>query len=228
MPLSPGQKLTLTITDIAFGGEGVARADDFVVFVPFVATGEEVEVEITEVKKQFGRAKLLRVLSPSPERVAPPCRYFGACGGCQYQHLRYETQLRIKHKQIVDLFQRVGGFDGQVIRPVVPCPQPYGYRNRIMIRSQWNKPEQRLNIGFVRQDCGLVEDIFECKIAEPAINEQIQKVRAHPPPKGGIKVVLRIPPENWEVPPDSFFQNNFFLLPKMVELVRDFVRRGCA
>ena len=100
--------------------------------------------------------------------------------------------------------------------PVVPCPQPYGYRNRIMIRSQWNKPEQRLNIGFVRLDGGLVEDIEDCKIAEPALSAQIGGVRAHPPPKGGIKVVLRIAPEDWEVPPDSFFQNNFFLLPKLV------------
>jgi tRNA/tmRNA/rRNA uracil-C5-methylase (TrmA/RlmC/RlmD family) len=224
MPLIPGQKLTLTITDIAFGGEGVGRADDFVVFVPFVATGEQVEVEITEVKKNFGRSKLIRVLSAAPERVEPECRHFGACGGCQYQHLSYEAQLRIKHKQIVDLFQRVGGFDGQVIRPVVPCPQPYGYRNRIMIRSQWNKPEQRLNIGFVRQDCGLVEDIFECKIAEPALNQRIRDVRAHPPPKGGIKVVLRIPPEGWDVPADSFFQNNFFQLPGLLETIRQAVR----
>ena len=97
-----------------------------------------------------------------------------------------------------------------------------------MIRSQWNKPEQKLNIGFVRWDCGLVEDIEECKIAEPALNEQIQHVRAHPPPKGGIKVVLRMPPENWDVPPDSFFQNNFFLLPKLVETVREFLSAGGA
>jgi tRNA/tmRNA/rRNA uracil-C5-methylase (TrmA/RlmC/RlmD family) len=228
MPLIPGQKVTVTITDIAFGGEGVARVDDFVVFVPFVAVGEEVEVEMTEVKKSFGRAKPVRILSPSPERVPPPCRYFGSCGGCQYQHLDYEVQLRVKHKQIVDLFQRVGGFDGKVIRPVVGCPQPYGYRNRVMIRSQWNKPEQKLNIGFVRWDCGLVEDIVECRIAEPAINEQIQHVRAHPPPKGGIKVVLRIPPEGWEVPADSFFQNNFFQLPKLQEAVRELLQAGGA
>jgi hypothetical protein len=96
---------------------------------------------------------------------------------------------------------------------VVPCPQPYGYRNRIMIRSQWDKFKQGLNIGFIRADNRLVVDLEECKIAEPALNEQILHVRAHPPPKGGLKVVLRIPPEGWEVPPDSFFQNNFFLLP---------------
>jgi tRNA/tmRNA/rRNA uracil-C5-methylase (TrmA/RlmC/RlmD family) len=226
--LVPGQKVTLQISDIAFGGEGVARIDEFVVFVPFVLVGEEIEAELTEVKKSFARARLTRVIQPSPERVEPPCVYFGKCGGCQYQHLAYEAQLRIKHKQISDLFERIGKITREVVSPVVPCPQPYGYRNRVMIRSQWNKPEQKLNIGFIRWDCGLVEDIEECKIAEPPINEQIKHARAHPPPKGGIKVVLRIPPENWEVPPDSFFQNNFFLLPELVKTAREFLVRGGA
>ncbi|MBE0542676.1 MAG: class I SAM-dependent RNA methyltransferase [Verrucomicrobia bacterium] len=228
MSLTAGITVHLTIEDIAFGGEGVARVDDFVVFVPYVLVGELVEAEITEVKKSFARARLLRVRQPSPERVEPACRYFGACGGCQYQHIGYPAQLRIKHKQIADLFQRIGGFRPEVVSPVVPCPQPYGYRNRIMIRSQWNKPAQKLNIGFIRWDGGLVEDIEECKIAEPAINEQIKHVWANPPPKGGIKVVLRIPPEGWDVPDHSFFQNNFFLLPELVTTVREFVRQGGA
>ena len=94
-----------------------------------------------------------------------------------------------------------------------------------MIRSQWDKFKQGLNIGFIRADNRLVVDIEECKIAEPALNEQIQQVRRHPPPKGGMKVVLRVAPEGWEVPRDSFFQNNFFLLPKLVETVR---RPACA
>jgi tRNA/tmRNA/rRNA uracil-C5-methylase (TrmA/RlmC/RlmD family) len=249
VPFKIGDQLTLTIQDIAFGGEGVGRIgvprdegrepkadpanaldprlstlDSFVVFVPFVLVGETVAVEITEVKTNFARAKLLRVAQPSPERVEPACRYFGQCGGCQYQHVDYPAQLRLKHKQVADLFQRLGGFAPARVAPVIPCPQPYGYRNRIMIRSQWNKPEQKLNIGFVRWDCGLVEDIEECRIAEPVLNEEIRRVRAHPPPKGGIKVVLRVPPEDWDVPPDSFFQNNFFLLPGLVETVRRFLQ----
>ena len=250
MPFKTGDQLTLTIQDIAFGGEGVGRAgmssadavsadapildprpstlDSFVVFVPFVLVGEVVEVAITEVKKNFARAKLLRVVQPSPERVTPACRYFGQCGGCQYQHIDYAAQLRLKHKQIADLFQRVGGFEQARIAPVIASPRSYGYRNRIMIRSQWNKPEQKLNIGFVRGDCGLVEDIEECQIAEPALNEEIRRVRAHPPPKGGIKVVLRVAPENWDVPPDSFFQNNFSLLPQLVETVRGLLRHSGA
>jgi tRNA/tmRNA/rRNA uracil-C5-methylase (TrmA/RlmC/RlmD family) len=222
--LTAGTKLTLKIDDIAFGGEGVGRVGEFVVFVPFVAVGETVEAEVIEVKKRFARAKLLKVTQASPERVTPQCQYFGGCGGCQYQHLDYATQLTLKHKQILDLFQRVGGFENAPIDAVVPCPQPYGYRNRIMIRSQWNKPEQKLNIGFIRGDCGLVEDIQECKISEPALNEQIQHVRKNPPPKGGIKVVLRIAPEGWDVPRDSFFQNNFFLLPKFVDVLRECIK----
>jgi tRNA/tmRNA/rRNA uracil-C5-methylase (TrmA/RlmC/RlmD family) len=226
--LKLADKISLTIHDLAFGGEGVGRLDDFVVFVPFVIVGETVEVEITEVKKNFARAKLLRVVTPSPERVTPECQYFTQCGGCQYQHIDYPAQLRFKHKQIADLFERFGKISRAIVAPVIPCPSPYGYRNRIMIRSQWNGPAKKLEIGFIRADNNFVVDIEECKIAESVLNEQIKEVRANPPPKGGIKVVLRVQPENWDVPESSFFQNNFFLLPKLVETVRDFLKAGGA
>jgi tRNA/tmRNA/rRNA uracil-C5-methylase (TrmA/RlmC/RlmD family) len=228
VPLKTGDIISLTIHDIAFGGEGVGRVDEFVVFVPFVITGEKVEVEITEVKKNFARAKLLRVIMPSPERMEPPCRYFARCGGCQYQHISYAEQLRMKHKQISDLFERVGKISPEKIAPVIGCPQPFGYRNRIMIRSQWNGRVKKLEIGFIGTDNRFVEDIEECKIAEPALNEQIKHVRANPPPRGGLKFVLRLQPENWVVPKDSFFQNNFFLLPGLVGTVRDFLRSSGA
>jgi tRNA/tmRNA/rRNA uracil-C5-methylase (TrmA/RlmC/RlmD family) len=226
--LRVGERCTLTISDIGFGGEGVARIGEFVVFVPFVLVDEVVEAEITEVKKRFARGRLIKVIKESANRVTPLCRYFGECGGCQYQHVDYPIQLEIKHKQICDLFQRVGGFPAPRIAEVVPCPQPYGYRNRIMIRSQWDKFKKGLNIGFIRADNRLVVDIEECKIAEPALNEEIRRVRAHPPPKGGIKVVLRIAPEGWEVPRDSFFQNNFFLLPELTAIVRESLRQSGA
>jgi len=206
----------------------VARLGEFVVFVPFVVPGEIVEAEITEVKKRFARAKLVRVIEAASGRVKPVCAYYGECGGCQYQHLDYPAQLALKHKQVQDLFERIGGLKADLVAPVVPCPQPYGYRNRIMIRSQWDKFKQGLNIGFIRADNRLVVDIERCEIAEPALNDQIRHVRAHPPPKGGLKVVLRVLPENWKVPPDSFFQNNFFLLPGLVDVVRERIRAGGA
>jgi tRNA/tmRNA/rRNA uracil-C5-methylase (TrmA/RlmC/RlmD family) len=219
--LELGQRCHLTITDIAFGGEGVARLGEFVIFVPFVINGEEVDVEIIELKKSFGRARLVKVLRESPQRVKPQCPYFGVCGGCQYQHVSYAEQLRIKHKQISDLFRRVGRLETE-IEPVAGSPKEYGYRNRIMIRSQWNKPEQRLNIGFIENEGRLVVDIDHCPIAEPEVSDGIKQVRANPPPKGGIKVVLRKMPEKWQVPQDSFFQNNFFLLPELVKTVRGY------
>src|SRR5688572_24835499 len=87
--LRVGDKLSLEVHDLAFGGEGVARHNDFVIFTPFVLPGELVEAEVFEVKKNFARAAPLRVIRASPDRVIPPCRYFGDCGGCQYQHISY-------------------------------------------------------------------------------------------------------------------------------------------
>ncbi|MFO1461354.1 MAG: TRAM domain-containing protein [Verrucomicrobiota bacterium] len=191
-PLTAGDRVTLEITDLAFGGEGVGRIGDFVVFVPYLLPGERAEVKLTEVKRSFARGIVARRLSDSPERVEPRCEYFGECGGCQYQHLDYAAQLRWKRKQIADLFQRVGGFPAARVREVLPCPQPYGYRNRILVRSQWNRPAQKLNLGFVRADCGLVCDIESCAIAEPALNDAILDWRKNLPPKGGIKTLLRI------------------------------------
>jgi 23S rRNA (uracil1939-C5)-methyltransferase len=90
-----------------------------------------------------------------------------------------------------------------------------------MLRSQWDKFKEGLNIGFLRHDSRLVVDIDECLIAEPALSEQIMRVRAHPPPKGGIKVTLRVMPEGWEVPRDSFFQVNSYMAPELVRVVRE-------
>ena len=216
-----GQRHRLTITDVAFGGAGVGRLGDFVVFVPFVIAGEEVEVELSEVKRQFARARLLDIRWRSPSRVTPVCRYFGACGGCQYQHIAYQEQLRLKHKQVTDLVQRLGRFRGVVVKPVMPCPEPLGYRNRLMVRSQWDKAQQRLVIGFLRHDSRLVVDVEECALAEPALNQELIGVRQHPPPHGGLKVVIRQLPEGWEVPEDSFFQTNRFLLPRLAEVIRE-------
>jgi 23S rRNA (uracil1939-C5)-methyltransferase len=221
---SLGERVTLVIDDLAFGGEGVGRTGGMVVFVPLACPGERIEAKITEVKRTFARGVLTRILERSPDRVDPRCRYYGECGGCQYQHLDYAAQLRWKRKQIADLIARVGGFQDPPVAEVVPCPQPYGYRNRILVRSQWNKPAQTLNLGFVRWDGGLVCDVDQCAIAEPGLNVALAEWRRNPPPKGGIKQLLRLAVDDWEVPEHSFFQNNFFMLPALVDAVRSRLR----
>ena len=215
-----GDVLEVEISDIAFGGEGVARVEGLVIFVPFVITGETARVEVTERKKDFARAKLIEVLQPAPERVDAPCTHFGACGGCQYQHIDYPAQVRIKLDQVRNLFARVGGFEPDIVGDMIPCPAPLGYRNRIMVRRQWDKFKQRAVYGFLRHDNRLVVDMDRCEIAEPALNEQLNQLRDDPPPRNMQKVVLRIMPDEWELHRDSFFQNNFHLLPQLVEAVR--------
>ncbi len=210
----------MQIDDIAFGGEGVGRVDGFVVFVPLVIEGETVEATITEVKKNFARAEFEKVVTAADSRIKPECKYFGDCGGCQYQHMSYEAQLGMKQKQVADLFERIGGFSQDKVAPVIPCPQPYHYRNRILVRSQWNGKAKKLLVGFRKRNSHWVVEIDDCKIAEPALNAQIPEVRANPPKRGGIKVNLRITPEDWIVPDHSFFQTNYFMLPRMVEAVR--------
>ncbi len=222
-PLALGERITLDIHDLAFGGEGVGRHGELVVFVPYTCPGDRIEAKVTQVQKRFARAVLVRIVRAAPERVEPRCTYYGECGGCQYQHLSYEAQVRWKHKQVADLFERVGGFDPALVRPVIPCPAPYHYRNRILVRSQWNRPAQKLDLGYMRDDCGLVCDVERCEIAEPALNTALAEWRRNPPPKGGLKTTLRIPAEGWEVPEHSFFQNNFHALPAILDAARAFL-----
>lgn len=219
--LKVGSTITLEVHDLAFGGEGVARFEDFVVFVAFALPGEAIEAEVTEVKKRFARAKLLRILTPSPERVEPRCQYYRLCGGCQYQHYDYPAQIRLKQKQVKDILERIGGFTNPPVTATLPCPQHYNYRNRIMVRSQWDKTIQGLHLGFIQADSRFVVDVLQCDISTPGVNEQLRRAHANPPPKGGIKVVIRETPPGWDVPKDSFFQNNTSMLGPLITATRE-------
>src|SRR5215475_15061597 len=126
-----GDLLELTIHDLAFGGEGVGRADGYVVFVRGGLPGDRLRVRLTESRSRFGRSVIEAVLTPSPDRVEAPCPYFGRCGGCRLQHLRYEAQLALKTKQVTDCLQRLGGIGAFEMRPILPAPAPYGYRNKM-------------------------------------------------------------------------------------------------
>jgi 23S rRNA (uracil1939-C5)-methyltransferase len=100
-------RVVIKIESVAFGGEGVGRVDNFVVFIPFAAPEDELEVEIVQLKKKFARGKILQIIKPSPMRVSPLCRYYENCGGCCYQHLNYEYQLEIKKKQVEEIFRKI-------------------------------------------------------------------------------------------------------------------------
>lgn len=164
--LQPGQRLELDITTVAFGGDGIGRHENFVVFVPFVIAGERVEVEIVEVRRRFATADLVRVITPSPHRVEPRCPYYAKCAGCQYQHVDYAYQLEMKRAQIRDVFQRIGKIAEPPIEPVVGSPRQYHYRNKIVVHGP-GKP------GFWTMRGRSVIAIEQCPIAREEINKEL-------------------------------------------------------
>lgn len=126
----------LRIEDVAFGGKGVAREQGKAVFVPYTIEGEIVSAEVVREKKQFAEAELVEVKERSPDRMEPQCPYFARCGGCAYQHISYERQLAIKWRQVREALERIGKIKDVPMRPIVPSPQQYGYRNRITVHAQ--------------------------------------------------------------------------------------------
>ena len=162
----------LKIRDIAFGGKGVGRDNSKAIFVPFTIEGELVTAKIVREKKQFAESELVDVRERSPDRVQPPCPYFGCCGGCAYQHINYEHQLAIKWRQVRDILQRIGKLKEVPMRPIIPSSEPYGYRNRITVHAQDGV------VGFFRRDSNRLIDIERCPISRDEVNRALMELRA--------------------------------------------------
>jgi 23S rRNA (uracil1939-C5)-methyltransferase len=126
-----GQSLSVTIDDLAFGGEGVGRIDGYVIFVRGGIPGDRLQVRLDQARARFGRASIEAILTPSPHRVEAPCQYFGRCGGCRLQHVDYAAQLSFKSKQVADALERLGGLPPIEVRPILAAPETYGYRNKM-------------------------------------------------------------------------------------------------
>ncbi len=163
----------LKIEDVAFGGKGVGREHGKAIFVPYTIDGELVSTEVVHEKKQFAEANLLELKKSSPDRVEPQCLYFERCGGCAYQHISYEHQLAIKWRQVRDALQRIGKLKNIPMRPIIPSPMEYGYRNRITVHAQEGA------IGFFRRDSHRLVDIEHCPISSEEVNRALAHLRAH-------------------------------------------------
>ena len=162
----------LKIEDIAFGGKGVGRDQGKAIFVPYTIEGEIVSAEIVREKKQFGEAELIEVKERSPDRVEPQCPYFGRCGGCAYQHISYEHQLAIKWRQVRNALQRIGKLKDVPMRPIIPSPRQYAYRNRITVHAEDGV------IGFFRRDSHSLLNIERCPISRGEVNRALAELRA--------------------------------------------------
>jgi 23S rRNA (uracil1939-C5)-methyltransferase len=168
-------RVIIRIDSVAFGGEGVGRIDNVVVFVPFSAAGDELEIEITQQKKKFVRGRILKIIKASSHRVKPLCRYYEKCGGCCYQHLDYEYQLAIKKKQVEDAFRKIGKIANPPVMEAVASPMIYNYRGKAQYHA--GVVSDRWVIGFLDISGGKIVDIEKCEIMENTINEKIYAVR---------------------------------------------------
>jgi 23S rRNA (uracil1939-C5)-methyltransferase len=130
-PVSKDQELELAIDSLAYGGNGVARLNGFVVFVRRGLPGDRVRARVTKVKPSFAEALAVDVLEPSPLRVAAPCEHYPACGGCRFQDLAYEAQVAAKQEQVADALRRIGGIAEPPLEPIVPAEEVFHYRNKL-------------------------------------------------------------------------------------------------
>jgi len=169
-----GDLLELVVDDLAFGGEGVGRADGYVVFVRGGLPGDRLRVRVTEARGRFGRGVIDTVLSPSPDRVEAPCPYFGSCGGCRLQHLAYPAQLAFKEKQVRDCLTRLGGLTPFELRPIVAAPARYGYRNKMEFTIAGPGPVIGLHQAE-RYD--VVLDIERCLLQSDTMNALLDELR---------------------------------------------------
>lgn len=245
-PFAYHEEIELEITNLSNRGDGVGRVDGWVVFVPFTLPGERVIARIYRNEKNCSHADLVRVLQASADRVEPLCPAFGYCGGCQYQHLRYEAQLAWKTSQVAELLRLQAGLEHEV-NPAIASPLLYGYRSKITPHFQKPKDAKMGNIGFLRTGSrSEVCDIRQCPIAMepinamlPALRKQVQQAAAAY--KRGATLLMRVSDGHVLTNPHAvcseqvgelcfhflagdFFQNNPSILPAFTGYVAEQAR----
>jgi 23S rRNA (uracil1939-C5)-methyltransferase len=156
----------VTVEKLVYGGEGLARAEGRVILTPFVLPGERVRVASEREKPGLVRARLVEVLSAAPERVEPPCPYFGRCGGCHYQHASYAAQLAFKRAILAEELWRQAKIQAPEHIAVV-AGEPWGYRNRVQLHIENGK------LGYREPRSRKLCIVGACPIASPRINQSI-------------------------------------------------------
>lgn len=173
-----GDVIEVEVDDLAFGGQGVARTEGFVVFCPDTVPGDRARVRLRKVRRRFGEADLEEVLEPGPSRVPVPCPYVPRCGGCRLQHVAYADALEAKRRQVVEHLARIGHIEGVPVLDPDPAIEPFGYRNK-MEYSASRGPDGELVLGFHRRGrWDEVIDVSACMLATPLGNAVRETVRA--------------------------------------------------
>ena len=189
--IKKGSEIELLVEKLAFGGKAVSRVDGFVVFLEHALPGELVRARITVKKRQFAEGRVIEVLSRPKEYTEPFCRHFGCCGGCRWQDLPYEEQLRWKRLHVLESLQHLAGVDDAVVAPTFPSPNRLHYRNKMEFTftdRRWLLPEeiadQEIRYGknfalglHVRGFFDKIFNIEECFLESPQAVEILKETR---------------------------------------------------
>lgn len=166
----------LTIEDIGADGEGIGHIEGYTLFVKDALMGDRIKAKVMKTKKSYGYAKLMEILTPSPDRVEPRCPIASKCGGCQIQHLDYKKQLEYKQNKVKNCLERIGGFTDIAgkMEPIVGMEDPYYYRNKAQFPVGVNK-EGEIVTGFYASRTHSIIDTSVCYI-QAEVNEVILQI----------------------------------------------------
>ena len=157
-PVTKNEELELHVDSLAYGGNGVARLNGFVVFVRRGLPGDTVRARVTKVKRGYAEATATEVLAPSPDRTDAPCKhYYEGCGGCRFQDLRYEAQVAAKEAQVRDALVRIGGIAEPPLEPILPAEEQFHYRNKL--EYSFTQTQRGAALGFHR--AGRWDEVLE-------------------------------------------------------------------
>jgi 23S rRNA (uracil1939-C5)-methyltransferase len=177
-PPALGTRLTVTIETLAIGGDGIAHVDGFTLFVPHTAPGDVGEVEVVKVAKNYGRAHLISLQTPSPARTPPSCPHAGRCAGCQLQHLSYAAQLEAKRHFVEDGLARIGRLPGIAVAPTLGMADPWHYRNKGEFIARIADGRVRLGYHTDDEDDDGILALTACPIQHPLSLEILQATEA--------------------------------------------------
>lgn len=169
--ITKNDELILKIEDMGVDGEGIGKADGMTFFVKDALIGDRVRVKVMKMKKTYGYARLMEVLEPSADRVAPRCAFHRQCGGCQIQALSYEKQLEFKQKKIENNLKRIGGFTDLPMEPIVGMEEPYYYRNKAQFPVGTDK-DGKIVTGFYAGRTHQIIPNRDCALGVP-VNKTI-------------------------------------------------------
>lgn len=162
----------LEIDGLSYGPYGIGRVEGRVMMVPHTAPGDTIMAHVVEEKERFFIGEIAHILAPSPARRTPPCPYVGQCGGCSWQHLNYETQLKAKQQSVEDALQRIGKLGGYDLRQIIPAADELHYRRRIRFQVGPGK-----ELGFYAAASHDLVKIDGCLIAGQPLNVVIETLR---------------------------------------------------